>query len=83
MVLAPDPTLAGLALPLPPVRAALLGALGAALLALPLVGRLRRRFGRWGAAVAALLNGEVVTLLLTIDLGGLLWLLWQLARGHG
>ena len=86
MALAPDLTLAALALPVQPVLgallAALLGALGAALLVLPLVARLRRQFARWGDAVAALLDGEVVALLLTIDLGGLLWLLWWLARGH-
>jgi hypothetical protein len=60
--------------------AALLGSLGVAFLAVPLLEVLRRRFDRWDAAVDRLIDDEMVALLATIALLGLLWLLWYFAR---
>ncbi len=60
--------------------AALLGSLGVAFLATPLLEGLRRRFDRWDTAVDRLIDDEVVALLATIALLGLLWLLWFFAR---
>ncbi len=41
---------------------------------------LRQRLKRWGAAIARLIDGELVALVLTIDFGALLWLLWLVGR---
>ena len=60
--------------------ATLLGSLGVAFLAMPLLEGLRRRFDRWDTAIDRLIDDEVVALLATIALLGLLWLLWYFAR---
>ena len=60
--------------------ATLLGSLGVAFLATPLLEGLRRRFDRWDSAVDRLIDDEVVALLATIALLGLLWLLWLMTR---
>ena len=45
--------------------------------------RIGRRLRRWGGAVAQLIDGELVALVLTIDAGALLWLLWLVGRRFG
>ncbi len=44
---------------------------------------LGRRLRRWASAVAQLIDGELVALVLTIDAGALLWLLWLVGGRFG
>ena len=47
------------------------------------VARGLRQFTRWANAAARLVDGELVALVLTIDFGVLLWLLWLVGNRHG